>query len=145
MRRYPSSVGDWTVIIEPTSGWRLVDLRELYRYRDLFLFLTFRSIKVMYAQSALGIGWAVIQPLFSMIVFTVVFGMLAGIQSDGVPYAIFSFTALVPWTYFANALSRGVQQPRQPDANAHEGLFPAAGAARSRRCWPSWSTSRSPW
>jgi lipopolysaccharide transport system permease protein len=92
------------VVIEPTSAWRLVDFHELYRYRDLLYFLTFRSIRVMYAQSAIGIGWAVLQPLCSMIVFTVVFGMFAGIKSDDVPYAIFSFTALVPWTYFSNAL-----------------------------------------
>jgi len=92
-------------IIQPSSGWRLVDFGELYRYRDLLYFLTFRSIRVMYAQSAIGIGWAVLQPLCSMIVFTVVFGLFAGIKSDDVPYAIFSFTALVPWTYFSNALS----------------------------------------
>lgn len=92
------------VVIEPSSAWRLVDFRELYRYRDLLYFLTFRSIRVMYAQSAIGIGWAVLQPLCSMIVFTVVFGLFAGIKSDDVPYAIFSFTALVPWTYFQNAL-----------------------------------------
>jgi lipopolysaccharide transport system permease protein len=91
-------------IIAPSSGWHLVDFRELYRYRDLLYFLTFRSIRVLYAQSAIGIGWAVLQPLCSMIVFTVVFGMFAGIKSDDVPYAIFSFTALVPWTYFQNAL-----------------------------------------
>lgn len=91
-------------VIEPSSGWRLIDFRELYRYRDLLYFLTFRSIRVMYAQSAIGIGWAVLQPLCSMLVFTVVFGMFAGIKSDDVPYAIFSFTALVPWTYFSNAL-----------------------------------------
>jgi lipopolysaccharide transport system permease protein len=91
-------------IIQPSSGWRLVDFRELYRYRDLLYFLTFRSIRVMYAQSAIGIGWAVLQPLCSMIVFTIVFGLFAGIKSDDVPYAIFSFTALVPWTYFSNAL-----------------------------------------
>lgn len=95
-------------IIEPRSKWRLLDLRELYNYRDLFRFLIWRSIKVRYAQSAIGIGWAVIQPLFSMIVFTVVFGNLAGISSDGVPYAVFSFAALVPWTYFSNALTEGV-------------------------------------
>jgi lipopolysaccharide transport system permease protein len=91
-------------VIESTSGWRLVDLQELYRYRDLLYFLTFRSVKVLYAQSAIGIGWAVLQPLCSMLIFTVVFGKFAGIESDGVPYAIFSFTALVPWTYFSNAL-----------------------------------------
>jgi lipopolysaccharide transport system permease protein len=91
-------------IIEPRSGWRLVDFRELYRYRDLLYFLTFRSIRVLYAQSAIGIGWAVLQPLCAMLVFTVIFGKFAAIQSDGVPYAIFSFVALVPWTYFSNAL-----------------------------------------
>ena len=91
-------------VIEPSSGWRLVDFRELYRYRDLLYFLTFRSIRVLYAQSAIGIGWAVLQPLCSMIVFTVVFGLFAGIKSDGMPYAIFSMAALVPWTYFSNAL-----------------------------------------
>jgi lipopolysaccharide transport system permease protein len=91
-------------VIEPRPGWRLVDFRELVRYRDLLYFLTFRGIKVLYAQSAIGIGWAVLQPLCSMLVFTVVFGGFAGIESDGVPYAIFSFTALVPWTYFSNAM-----------------------------------------
>jgi lipopolysaccharide transport system permease protein len=94
-------------IIEPRSGWRLVDWKELYDYRDLFYFLVWRSVKVRYAQSAIGIGWAVIQPLFSMLVFTVVFGKLAGVESDGAPYALFSFAALVPWTYFSNALTEG--------------------------------------
>jgi lipopolysaccharide transport system permease protein len=92
-------------IIEPRSGWRLIDFAELYAYRDLFRFLVWRNVKVLYAQSAIGIGWAVIQPLFSMLVFTVVFGKLAQIDSEGVPYAVFSFTALVPWTYFSNAVT----------------------------------------
>lgn len=94
-------------IIEPRLGWRLVDWKEIRQYRDLLWFLTLRSVKVRYAQSAIGVGWAVIQPLFSMLVFTVVFGRLAGIESDGVPYAVFSFVALVPWTYFSNALTEG--------------------------------------
>ncbi|WP_166832026.1 ABC transporter permease [Thalassoroseus pseudoceratinae] len=94
-------------VIEPRSGWQIVDWRELVAYRDLFRFLVWRGIKVRYAQSAIGIGWAVIQPLFSMLVFTIVFGNLANLTSDGVPYAIFSFTALVPWTYFANAVTDG--------------------------------------
>lgn len=92
-------------IIEPRSPWRLIDWRELVEYRDLYQFLIFRSIKVRYAQSAIGVGWAIIQPMFSMLIFTIVFGRFAGMHSDGVPYAIFSFAALVPWTYFANALS----------------------------------------
>jgi len=92
------------ILIHKTSGWRLVDFGELYRYRDLLWFLTWRNIKVLYAQSIIGIGWAVLQPLFSMLVFTLVFGMFAKMNSDGVPYALFSFCALVPWSYFSNAL-----------------------------------------
>ena len=92
-------------IIRPRSGWQPLDLKELWEYRDLFYFLVWRDVKSRYAQSILGLGWAVIQPVFSMIVFTVVFGNLAKIPSDGVPYAIFSFTALVPWTYFSGALT----------------------------------------
>src|SRR4030095_4418696 len=94
-------------VIEPRSGWRLIDWKELGEYSDLFFFPTWRHIKVRYAQSAIGIGWAIVQPLFYMLVFTVVFGRLARIQSDGAPYAVFAFTALVPWTYFANAVSEG--------------------------------------
>ncbi len=91
-------------VIEPRSGWQVVDFRELWEYRDLLYFLVLRDIKVKYAQSVIGIGWAIIQPVFFMVVFTVVFGKLAKIGSDGAPYAIFSYTALVPWTYFSNAL-----------------------------------------
>jgi len=93
------------IIIKPRKGISSIDWRELYEYRDLFFFLVWRGIKVRYAQSALGIGWAVVQPVFSMIVYTVILGKLAKIQSDGVPYAVFSFAGLVPWTYFANALT----------------------------------------
>jgi lipopolysaccharide transport system permease protein len=92
-------------IIEPRTGWQVVDLRELREYRDLFIFWVWRNVKARYAQSVLGIGWAVIQPVFAMLVFTVVFGNLARLDSDGVPYPIFSFAALVPWTYFANAFT----------------------------------------
>lgn len=99
--------GRGTVVIEPRSGWRAVDWRELWEYRDLLVFLSIRSIKVRYAQSVIGIGWAIIQPLFSMVVFTIVFGKMASIRSDGVPYALFSFAGLVPWTYFSNALTEG--------------------------------------
>lgn len=95
----------YVTVIAPSKAWQLVNWRELVEYRDLFYFLMWRSIKVRYAQSAIGIGWAVIQPLFSMLIFTVVFGKFAGISSDGVPYAVFSFAALLPWTYFSNALT----------------------------------------
>lgn len=93
-------------LIDPSiKNRRLVDWRELWRYRDLFWFLVWRDIKTKYAQSILGVGWAVIQPVFSMIIFTVIFGNLAKIDSEGVPYAIFSYTALVPWTYFSSSLT----------------------------------------
>lgn len=92
------------LVIEASHGWQFINWRELLHYRDLFYFLVWRDIKVRYAQSVLGIGWAVIQPLFSMLVFTIVFGRLAKVSSDGVPYALFSFAAMVPWSYFANAL-----------------------------------------
>lgn len=93
-----------SIIIEPQIGWRVINWKELYEYRDLFYFLVWKDLKVRYAQSILGIGWAVIQPVFSMLVFTIVFGRLANISSDGAPYAIFSFVALVPWTYFSNSV-----------------------------------------
>ncbi len=92
-------------IVEAEIGWQLIDWRELWRYRDLFFFLVWRDVKTRYAQSILGVGWAIIQPIFSMVVFTIVFGYLAGVSSDGVPYAIFSYTALVPWTYFSTSLT----------------------------------------
>lgn len=93
------------IVIKATKGWRGINLNELIRYRDLLWFLTLRGIKAKYAQSVLGVSWAVIQPLFSTLVFTIVFGSLAKIDSNGVPYFLFSFTALVPWTFFANTLT----------------------------------------
>ncbi len=94
------------IIINDGNGIkRLINLQELWQYRDLFWFLVKRDIKTRYAQSVMGVGWAIIQPVFSMIVFTVVFGNIAKINSEGVPYAIFSYTALVPWTYFSSSLT----------------------------------------
>jgi lipopolysaccharide transport system permease protein len=92
------------LVIEASRGWQLINWRELLHYRDLFYFLIWRDLRVRYSQSVLGIAWAVIQPLFSMLVFTIVFGRLAKVSSDGAPYALFSFVAMVPWSYFANAL-----------------------------------------
>lgn len=92
-------------IIRPARGWVSLQLRELWAYRELFYFLVWRDVKVRYKQTVLGAAWAVIQPLFTMVVFSVVFGKLAGLSSDGLPYPIFTFTALVPWTFFATGLS----------------------------------------
>jgi len=99
---------EFQLVIEPRSGWSLLDWNELVAYRDLFRFLVWRQVKVRYAQSAIGFGWAIIQPLFSMLLFTVIFGNLAEIDSAGAPYALFSLAALLPWTYFSNAISDGV-------------------------------------
>jgi lipopolysaccharide transport system permease protein len=95
------------IVIEHRRGFKLVDWKELVEYRDLFSLMVRRNIKTRYAQSVLGVGWALIQPLFSMLVFTVIFGRVAKVDSNGVPYSIFSFAALVPWTYFANAVTEG--------------------------------------
>ncbi len=95
-------------LIRPRSTRALIDFHELYAYRDLFRFLVRREIKVRYAQSAIGVGWAILQPLFTMLVFTVIFGRLARVSSDGVPYALFSFAGLVPWMYFSNGVIDGV-------------------------------------
>lgn len=92
-------------VIEPVSGWQLINWRELRDYRDLFRFLVDRDIKVLYKQTVLGFGWAILRPLLSMVIFTVIFGNLARVDSDGVPYAIFSYVALVPWLYFSTALT----------------------------------------
>jgi lipopolysaccharide transport system permease protein len=92
-------------VIEPRPGWRLIDFRELRQYKDLFYFLVLRDIKVIYKQTVLGFTWAIIRPLFTMVVFSVVFGRLAKIPSDGIPYPIFAYAALVPWTYFSTALT----------------------------------------
>ena len=93
-------------VIAPKKGWQLIDWRELREYRDLFYFLVWRDVKVLYKQTVLGFSWAIIRPVFSMIVFSVVFGQLANVPSDDVPYPIFAYTALLPWTYFATSLTK---------------------------------------
>jgi lipopolysaccharide transport system permease protein len=92
-------------IIQASSGWKMVDFKEIWRYKDLLYFLTLRGIKARYAQSILGVSWAIIQPLFSTIVFTLVFGGLAKVDSDGMPYFLFSYLALWPWNYFSGTLT----------------------------------------
>jgi len=93
------------IVIRPSRGWVPLKLKEFWEYRELLYFLIWRDIKVRYKQTALGAAWAIIQPLFTMIVFSIVFGRLAQIPSDGVPYPIFAFCALLPWQLFAHALT----------------------------------------
>ena len=92
--------------IEPSRGWVSLKLRELWEYRELLYFLAWRDVKVRYKQTLLGAACAIIQPFFTMVVFSLFFGKLARMPSDGIPYPIFAFTALVPWTFFANGLSQ---------------------------------------
>jgi lipopolysaccharide transport system permease protein len=94
------------VVIEPSRGWVPIRLRELWEYRELLYFLTWRDIKVRYKQTVLGAAWAIIQPFFTMVVFSLFFGRLAKLPSDGIPYPVFSYAALVPWTFFAHGLSQ---------------------------------------
>ena len=91
--------------IKPSRGWAPLNLHDLWEYRELMYFFAWRDIKVRYKQTVLGAAWAIIQPFFTMVVFSIFFGRLAKIPSDGLPYPIFSFAALVPWMFFANGLS----------------------------------------
>jgi len=93
-------------IIRPSRGWISLNLHDLWEYRELLYFLTWRDIKVRYKQTVLGAAWAIIQPFFTMVVFSLFFGKLAKVPSDNIPYPIFSYAALVPWTFFANGLSQ---------------------------------------
>ncbi|MCA2970521.1 MAG: ABC transporter permease [Acidobacteriaceae bacterium] len=92
--------------IAPSKGWVSLQLKELYAYRELLYFLIWRDVKVRYKQTALGAAWAIIQPFFTMLVFSLFFGRLAKMQSDGLPYPVFAYAALVPWTFFAQGLSQ---------------------------------------
>ncbi|MBK8030811.1 MAG: ABC transporter permease [Chloroflexi bacterium] len=96
---------EWTTIIRPSKGWVSLRLHDLWEYRDLIMLLAWRDISVRYKQTVLGAAWAVIQPFFSMVIFSVFFGGLAQVSSDGLPYPVFSYTALLPWTFFANSLT----------------------------------------
>lgn len=95
-----------TLLIKPSRGWVSLQLDELWKYRELLYFLVWRDIKIRYKQTVLGATWAIIQPFFTMVVFSLFFGKLARMPSDGVPYPLFSFAALVPWTLFSNGLSQ---------------------------------------
>lgn len=93
-------------IIKPSKGWMPINLRELWEFRDLLYFFTWRDIKLRYKQTVLGFAWAIIQPFFAMVIFTLFFGNLAKMPSDGVPYPIFAYAALLPWTMFSESIIR---------------------------------------
>src|SRR5258708_2391745 len=93
------------VIIEPRKSWAALNLRDIWTYRELLYFLIWRDVKVRYKQTLLGAAWAILQPLLTMVIFTLLFGRLAGIKSDGIPYPIFAYGGLLIWTFFANAVT----------------------------------------
>ncbi len=104
---YPAGRESVSILrIEPSHGWVSLKLHELWEYRELLYFLTWRDITVRYKQTVLGAAWAIIQPFFTMVVFSLFFGRLAKMPSDGIPYPIFAYAALVPWTFFANGLTQ---------------------------------------
>lgn len=100
---------DTITVLTPFQGWGLFDLKELRRYRDLFYFLVWRDIKVLYAQTVLGFAWAILNPAIQILVFSVIFGRVANIETDGIPYVLFSTVAIIPWTYMSEAMTAASQ------------------------------------
>jgi len=111
-------------VIRPKEGIVPIDFRELWRYRELFLFLVWRDILVRYKQTIIGVAWAVIQPIATMIVFTVIFGKLAKLPSKDAPYAVMTFAAILPWQFFASALSQGSHSIVQASNMIRKVYFP---------------------
>lgn len=101
--------GDSIATIQPSSGWQIINLKELLQYRDLFYFLVWRDIKARYAQTIMGFSWAIIQPLVQIILFTIIFGKVAKLPTDGIPYILFTSVAIIPWTYMSQAMTNSSQ------------------------------------
>ena len=102
-------LNDKVTIIKPKIGWQVINFGELRKYRDLFYFLVWRDIKVLYAQTILGFLWAILQPCIQILIFTIVFGKVAKINTDGIPYILFSSVAIIPWTYMSQAMTASSQ------------------------------------
>lgn len=115
-----------TVVIKPFSGWEGIDLKELKEYRDLFYFLVLRDIKVLYAQTVLGFAWAILNPLVQIVVFTIIFGRIANISTDGIPYVLFSAVAIIPWTYMSEAMTSASQSLVNDQGMLGKVYFPRA-------------------
>ena len=102
----PSARDASKIVIEPPHGWRVIDLREIWRYRELLYYLAWRDVRVRYKQTAIGAAWAILQPFLTMVVFSVIFGHFIRMPSGGAPYPVFAYAALLPWIFFAGALNR---------------------------------------
>ena len=105
----PKLCTESVTIIKPKSGWQIINFKELKEYRDLFYFLVWRDIKVLYAQTILGFSWAILQPLVQIAIFTIVFGKVAKVSTEGIPYLLFSSVAIIPWTYMSQSMSHSSQ------------------------------------
>jgi homopolymeric O-antigen transport system permease protein len=105
----PDPPGDAVTVIKPRVGWQIIDFKELRRYRDLFYFLIWRDVKVLYAQTILGFSWAILHPLIQIVIFTIVFGKVAKVPTDGIPYVLFSTVAIIPWTYMSQTMTESSQ------------------------------------
>ena len=119
-----NSSGDPVTVIESKSGWQIIDFKELKEYRDLFYFLVWRDIKVLYAQTILGFLWAILQPLIQILIFTIVFGKVAKIPTEGIPYILFSSVAIIPWTYMSQAMGQSSQSLVQGQGMLGKIYFP---------------------
>jgi lipopolysaccharide transport system permease protein len=104
-----TDLDDTLSIIKPQSGWQPIDIKELAKYQDLFFFLVWRDIKVMYAQTVMGFSWAILNPFIQIIVFSIIFGKVANVNTDGIPYLLFSTVAIIPWAYMSDALTLSSQ------------------------------------
>lgn len=123
-RERSNSPGDSLTIIQPISGWQIINFKELNQYRDLFYFLVLRDIKALYAQTILGFSWAIIQPLIQIILFTIIFGTIANLSTDGIPYILFSSVAIIPWSYMSQAMAQSSQSLLQGSNMLGKVYFP---------------------
>jgi len=119
-----NSPGDLLTIIQPISGWQIINFKELNQYRDLFYFLVLRDIKALYAQTILGFSWAIIQPLIQIVLFTIIFGTVANLSTDGIPYILFSTVAIIPWSYMSQAMGSSSQSLLQGSNMLGKVYFP---------------------
>lgn len=124
LKREANTASAAITVIRPSGRWAPLNLRDLWHYRELFYFLTWREIKVRYKQTLLGIVWSVLRPLFMMVVFTLFFGKLAQIPSEGVPYPLFSYAALLPWTLLAEGVTRSANSLVQDSNLIRKVYFP---------------------
>lgn len=123
-RTLSGSPGDSLTIIHPHNGWELIDFKELNQYRDLFFSLVWRDIKVLYAQTIMGFAWAVLLPLIQIILFSIIFGAIANVSTDGIPYILFSSVAIIPWTYMSQSMTQSSQSLIQGSSMLGKIYFP---------------------